>query len=143
MYNFIFGNISICGGIFIFIFLRKIKKYKKKSNNNFPGKMLPCPFQSKQTRPHGSLLSKSVWRKLGGWDNRIDWNRRSRVAERLRQFWAVRGREAKMQRAKAVLSPAVRCSLQRFGVFSHHRSFSALPNYARNDDLQEQASLFL
>lgn len=43
-----------------------------------------------------------------------------------------------MQRAKAVLSPAVRCSLQRFGVFSHHRSFSALPNYARNDDLQEQ-----
>ncbi|XP_034683372.1 3-hydroxyisobutyryl-CoA hydrolase-like protein 2, mitochondrial [Vitis riparia] len=43
-----------------------------------------------------------------------------------------------MQRAEAVLSPAVRCSLQRFGVFSHHRSFSALPNYARNDDLQEQ-----
>ncbi|KAJ9702740.1 hypothetical protein PVL29_004459 [Vitis rotundifolia] len=43
-----------------------------------------------------------------------------------------------MQRAKAVLSPAVRCSLLRFGVFSHHRTFSALPNYARNDDLQEQ-----
>lgn len=51
MYNFIFGNISICGGIFIFIFLRKIKKYKKKVIIIFQGKCFPAPFNQNKHAP--------------------------------------------------------------------------------------------
>ncbi|KAF3446195.1 hypothetical protein FNV43_RR11374 [Rhamnella rubrinervis] len=41
-----------------------------------------------------------------------------------------------MQRAKA-LHQLRRCWSQRFGSLSHHRGFSALPNYAQHDHLQD------